>query len=287
MSEKFPCPADLELLNALVSLFPDSSKSTLRSWVSAGRVSVDQVQVKNAKSIVFKDQIISIGQKARLVENHFPILYSDPFLVVIDKPEGLLSVSTAFEKSETAFAYLKRKYHPKPVYVVHRLDQETSGVMVFALTEKCLEALKSTFEKHEIERRYVAIVEGVLSEKKGIWQSYLHENSNYVVRVTQDPSEGELAITHYAVKATYRSAYSWLDLKLETGKKNQIRVHCQHAGHSVVGDKKYGATCNPLKRLGLHAYLLSFKHPITGKAMHFKSPIPESFYKLLHITKES
>lgn len=287
MSEKFSCPGDLELLNALASLFPDSSKSTLRSWISSGRIFVDQAQVKNAKSMVFKDQIISIGQKARLVENHFPILYSDQFLVVIDKPEGLLSVSTAFEKSETAFAYLKRKYHPRPVYVVHRLDQETSGVMVFALTEKCLELLKSTFEKHTIERRYAAIIEGVLPEKKGTWESYLYENSNYVVRVTQDPSEGELAITHYEVKATYRSAYSWLNLKLETGKKNQIRVHCQHAGHPVVGDKKYGATRNPLKRLGLHAHLLSFKHPITGKLMHFKSPIPESFYKLLHLAKES
>jgi 23S rRNA pseudouridine1911/1915/1917 synthase len=285
MSEKFVCPGHLELLNALITLFPSSSKTTLRSWINSGRVFVDGIQVKSVKYVVAQGQAISIGQKTRLVENTFPILYSDDSLVVIDKPAGLLSVSTAFEKTETAFAYLKRKYHPRMVYVVHRLDQETSGVMVFALSEKCLEKLKKTFEKHAIERRYTAIVEGIPTPKKGTWQSYLYDDPNYVVRVTNDAEEGELAITHYRVKVTHR-ALSWIDCTLETGKKNQIRVHCQQAGHPIVGDKKYGSTCNPLKRLGLHAHTLAFEHPMTGKAMHFTSPIPESFYKLLHLSKE-
>lgn len=282
MSEKFPSPGDLELLDALMLLFPDSSKTTLRSWVKEGRVFVDAASIKSAKFVVAKGQEISVGQKARLVENQFPIIYSDNAIVVIDKPEGLLSVSTAFEKSETAFAYLKRKYYPRQVHVVHRLDQETSGVMIFAFSELCVERLKKTFEKHDLERCYTAIVEGRLASQSGTWESYLYDDSNYVVRVAEDPSEGELAITHYRVKDTNRN-YSWLELTLETGKKNQIRVHCQSAGHPVVGDKKYGSTCNPLKRLGLHAHYLAFKHPITGKLMKFTSPVPERFHKLMRL----
>lgn len=267
---------DLILLDLLSNFFPDSSKATLRAWISDGRIYVDGISVKSAKYPVLKGQEVALGDKIRLVENHIPIIYSDNAIIVIDKPVGLLSVSTAFEKEETAHAYLKRKYYPRPVYVVHRLDQETSGVMVFALSEQSLNQLKKRFETHDIERRYVAIVEGKLSSQKGCWKSYLHENANYVVKVVDDPNKGELAITHYQVKA-FTKAYTQLELTLETGKKNQIRVHCQYAGHPVVGDKKYGSTCNPLKRLGLHAVYLAFVHPLTEKAMHFTSQMPASF----------
>lgn len=280
MSEKYLSPSDLELLDALMLVFPDSSKTTLRSWIKEGRVFVDAASIKSAKFLVAKGQEISVKQKARLVGNQFPIIYSDNAIVVIDKPEGLLSVSTAFEKTETAFAYLKQKYYPRQVYVVHRLDQETSGVMVFAFSEQSVERLKKTFEKHELERCYTAIVEGKLASQSGTWESYLYDDSNYVVRVAEDPSEGELAITHYRVTNTNRN-YTRLELTLETGKKNQIRVHCQSAGHPVVGDKKYGSTCNPLKRLGLHAHYLAFAHPITGKLMKFTSLVPEKFNKLI------
>lgn len=267
---------DCSLLDFLAKFFPDSSKSTLRSWISDGRVYIDGILAKSAKHQVSQGQEIALGDKVRLVENQIPIIYEDQAIIVIDKPEGLLSVSTAFEKAETAHASLKRKYYPRPIYVVHRLDQETSGVMVFALSEQSLEQLKKKFEKHDIERRYTGIVEGKLASQSGCWKSYLHENANYVVKVVEDSNQGELAITHYQVKACNK-AYSQLELTLETGKKNQIRVHCQHAGHPIVGDKKYGSTCNPLKRLGLHAHYLAFSHPITGKAMSFSSPVPASF----------
>lgn len=119
-------------------------------------------------------------------------------------------------------------------------------------------------------------MEGKVFPQKGCWKSYLHENANYVVKVVDDPSKGELAITHYQVKACNR-AYTHLELTLETGKKNQIRVHCHYAGYPIVGDKKYGSKCNPLKRLGLHAHHLAFTHPITEKPMSFSSPIPTVF----------
>ncbi len=286
MSQDYSCPDDLELLEALATLFPDSSKSTLRSWVSSGRISVDGSTAKSLKCKIAKGQLISISSKTRLVENTFPILYSDDSFVVIEKPVGLLSVSTAFEKTETAFAYLKRKYYPRTVHVVHRLDQDTSGVMLFALNEQALEKLKKIFEKHDIERRYIAIVEGAFPEQKGTWQSYLYDDPNYIVRVTQDPSKGELAVTHFNVK-TKSKGYTLLELTLETGKKNQIRVHCQEAGYPIVGDKKYGSKCNPIKRLALHAHTLGFIHPLTGKSLRFTSPLPDSFYHLLNLKEKT
>lgn len=277
---KYICPADLPLLEALVLLFPDSSKTSLRSWIKNGRISVDDIPAKLQQQSVAKGQTIVLSERPHYVKENVRILYADRHLVVIDKPEGLLSVSTDFETTLTAFALLKEKYYPRPVYVVHRLDQDTSGVMLFALSEKALEGLKMTFAAHDITREYAAIVQGRMPQQSGTWQSYLFENARYIVKPTTDPSKGELAITHFTVVKSNRG-YSRLDLTLETGKKNQIRVHCQQAGHSVVGDKKYGARTNPIKRLALHAHRLAFFHPITGKPMDFVSPIPESFFRLV------
>lgn len=277
---KYFVTEETPLLNALSYFFPDSSKSNLRSWLKSGRVYVDGKLEKCGNVFVERGQTISLTPRTRLVENHFPILYEDHHIVAIEKPEGLLSVSTAFEKNETAFAHLKTKYHPKTVYVVHRLDQDTSGVMLFALSTRAQTELKKTFEKHDLERKYVAIVEGHVEPRKGTWKSYLHEDAQYVVRTTSDTKKGELAISHFSVQGTSK-LYSWLEVTLETGKKNQIRVHCQEAGHPVVGDKKYGAGPSPIKRLCLHAHSLSLPHPVTGKMMRFISPIPNSFYRLL------
>ena len=193
----------------------------------------------------------------------------------------MLSVATAFDKTNTAHSVLKAQFKPRQVYVVHRLDQDTSGVMLFALKENCFEAMKKIFEKHDIDRVYYAIVEGNLDSSSGTWQSYLYEDANYHVHSTTSAQTGELAITHYEVKAANKH-YSLLELKLETGRKNQIRVHCQQAGNPVVGDKKYGATKNPLKRLGLHAYMLAFVHPSTHKKKIFTSPLPEVFLKIFN-----
>ena len=280
MSQKHICPLNSDLFLVLQQLYPNCSKTSLRSWIKLGRVYVDNVVVKNVQVVVKAGQTIEISDRKHMVDSRLPILYTDSALVVIDKPEGLLSVSTFFEKTETAFGLLKRHFYPKQVYVVHRLDQATSGVMLFALSEKALASLKKTFAAHEIERKYVAIVEGVLEESQGKWESYLYEDRNYVVKETSNPSEGELAVTHYRLIA-HTKTHSWLELSLETGKKNQIRVHCQKAGHPVVGDKKYGATGNPAKRLCLHANYLAFKHPISGKSMQFTSPVPDSFYRLV------
>jgi tRNA pseudouridine32 synthase/23S rRNA pseudouridine746 synthase/23S rRNA pseudouridine1911/1915/1917 synthase len=277
---KYIAPSDLPLLEALAQLSPQSSRNTLRSWVKEGRVHVDDVQVKNVSLTVLKDQCITIGQRKKIIQPGIPILYEDRDLIVIDKPSGLLSVATAFEKGETLHAILKAHYRPRKVFVVHRLDQDTSGVMVFALNQVACDQMKALFEVHAIERAYTAIVEGQMLSSEGIWQSYLYEDTQYVVHETTDKFQGRLAITHY--RTLYSSKrHSWLQLQLETGRKNQIRVHCQSAGHSVVGDKKYGAQSNPLKRLCLHAHVLAFQHPFTKKYLRFESPIPEEFYRLM------
>ena len=269
----------ISLMEALSKLSPQSSKTTLKSWIKEGRVAVDGRCVQRLQMELSAGQIVSIGSRAKFMQGGMRVLYDDPSLVIIDKPSGVLSVATVFQKGETAHAYVKAEYRPKKVYVVHRLDQDTSGVMVFAFTEKAYTELKKLFKHHAIDRVYYAIVEGKMEKQAGTWQSYLYEDANYMVHATPEVHKGVLAITHYKVKARSKH-YSLLELKLETGKKNQIRVHCQQAGHPIAGDKKYGAHTDPFKRLGLHAYLLGFTHPITGKHISATSPLPEAFQKV-------
>ncbi|MEI8365336.1 MAG: RluA family pseudouridine synthase [Parachlamydiaceae bacterium] len=267
------------LMESLAKLAPDSSKTTLRSWIKEGRVTVDGRLAKRGDDPVTKGQKILVSAKQLMIAEKLRVVYEDSDLIAIDKPVGVLSVETAFDKTETAHAILKHHFHPRKVAVVHRLDQDTSGVMLFALSDKGYHGLKELFAKHDIERSYFAVVEGKIAPNKGTWQSYLYEDSLYVVHSTDDPKKGTIAITHYDVQST-SPRYTLLKLTLETGRKNQIRVHCREAGCPVVGDKKYGAVTNPLKRMCLHASTLSFIHPVTQKAMHFVSPIPDAFYQL-------
>ena len=177
---------------------------------------------------------------------------------------------------------MQRYFHPRRVHIVHRLDQDTSGVMLFALSEEGKIGLKELFAAHDLVRQYVGIVEGTFTQAKGTWKSYLFEDKNYRVHVVRSAEKGELAITHYLLEGNTRQ-FSRLRLTLETGRKNQIRVHCQNAGHSIVGDYKYGAKTDAMKRLALHAHLLEFIHPLTGEEMTFCSPIPEEFDRLVAI----
>jgi 23S rRNA pseudouridine1911/1915/1917 synthase len=153
---------------------------------------------------------------------------------------------------------------------VHRLDQGTSGVMLFVYNEKAQGHMKKQFEEHSIVRIYLGLIEGNLPSPSGTWESNLREDDAYFVRSSP---HGEKAITHYEVVAK-RKKSSLVRFALETGKKNQIRVHTSEAGHPIVGDKKYGAKTNPYKRLCLHAHFLSFEHPATGKRLAFTSPLP-------------
>lgn len=276
---KYTVTQEMSLLEALALLSPDSSKTTLRSWLKDERIYVNNEMIKLANHPIMPGYSIEILARKRIIEGNIQIIYEDSHLVVVDKPTGILSVAAAFDTGNTVHAFLKAKYRPRKVYVVHRLDQDTSGVMLFALSEKAYENLKNTFEEHKLERSYIAIVEGHLPKSAGTWESYLYEDSNYVVHSTDDTEKGRLSITHYSVLGTNKN-FSWLRLTLETGRKNQIRVHCQDHHCPVVGDKKYGAQTNPIKRVCLHATVLSFLHPITKKRCILNLQLRKTFIKL-------
>lgn len=265
------------LIDALVTVFPDSSRRTLQNWIRGGRIYVDDSCILKTNHRVEAGQTISLGQKEpRLVEN-LPLLFEDRWIIVIDKPIGLLSVPTDHD-SFCALSLLRLGYRSTSIFAVHRIDQETSGVLMFARGVRSEKTFDAMFEEHALKREYFAIVSGRLPSDRGTWESYLREKANYDVEVTT-PELGKRAVTHYEViKRT--KMFSYLKLTLETGKKHQIRVHCAEAGYPVVGDFRYGSLTNPLSRLGLHAHRLEFIHPFTNKKMVFLAPIPRPFSHL-------
>jgi tRNA pseudouridine32 synthase/23S rRNA pseudouridine746 synthase/23S rRNA pseudouridine1911/1915/1917 synthase len=226
--------------------------------------------------------------KKRPTNKHLPkglkILYEDKDLLVVYKPAGLLSVATAANKTRTAYYFLTdyiRKGYSKSrnrLFTVHRLDQWTSGVLVFAKSEEIKLRLQARWK--ETEKRYLAVVHGRLPQKQGIISSYLAENKAFVVYSTPDPAKGKLARTAYkALKET--PSFSLLEITLLTGRKNQIRVHLADKGHPVVGDRKYGKAGDKFKRLALHSKSISFKHPATGRQLTFETKPPDYFRNLL------
>ena len=208
------------------------------------------------------------------------ILYEDDDLIAVEKPEGLLSVESDKEK-ECAFAqvlqYLQSKDKASRPFILHRIDKETSGVLLFAKNIKLHSMLRMQWNELVQTREYVAVCEGIFEKKEGTVQSYLRENVNNLVYSTQDPT-GQKAITRYKVEKE-GNGYSFVRVEIDTGRKNQIRVHMQSIGHPIVGDDKYGHTKNPLGRLGLHASCLTILYPITKELLTFRSSVPACFHK--------
>ena len=268
-------PFDGNALEVLSALFPESSKNTLRSWLERGRVTVDGQVAKKASAPIKKGQNVILGHRKEILDRSIEVLYEDEHLVVIMKPEGVLSVATDFQTRGTAHDILKRRFHAGRVYPVHRLDRETSGVMVFAYTQKAKEYFETLFFEHTILRSYVALVEGIVEKPKGTYESFLKEDDHCVVHSTSE-NYGKHAVTHFEVLSK-KGKYSLVRFVLETGRKNQIRVHCKEAGHPIAGDIKYCALTNPIKRLALHAEKLGFVHPTNKKDLLFQTPIPEEF----------
>jgi RluA family pseudouridine synthase len=212
------------------------------------------------------------------------MLYEDEDILVVDKPAGLLTVGTDNNKTRTAYYMLTdyvRKGNPRSrnrIFVVHRLDQLTSGVLVFAKTPQAKFRLQSDWK--DTEKKYIAIVYGQLYKKEDVITSYLAENKAYVVYSTKNAAKGKLAQTAYKVLKENRQ-FSLLEVNLLTGRKNQIRVHMADKGHPVVGDGKYGKSKDGFRRLALHAKSISFKHPTTGKQMTFETRTPNYFSDLI------
>lgn len=203
---------------------------------------------------------------------------------MVDKPEGLLTIATDKEKVRTLYAYLfehvKRKKPPEMLFIVHRLDREASGLLVFAKSEVSKRHLQDQFKEHSAGRTYVAITEGQMARNEQTIESYLAENRMHRCYSTRDRAKGKRAVTH--VKVLQRSRHRTLaEVQLETGRKHQIRVHLAEQGHPIVGDHAYGSRTNPVRRLALHAAKLAFKHPRSGKRLEFTSQPPALFASLI------
>lgn len=226
-------------------------------------------------------------------EDDLKIVFEDRWLIVVEKPSGLLSMSTGRPGEETAYSMLT-DYAGK-VFIVHRLDRDTSGLLVFAKDFDTKEALQSNWDEAVIERRYVAILEGSIDDEEGWIETWLYESQKsmkvhcYALDPRDTPQkpprkDWQFASSHCRTLkhgTIDGKPYTMVEFELETGRKNQIRVHSEWIGHPVAGDRKYGAQSNPLGRLGLHAHGLSFIHPWTGKTLEFTAPLPSCFRKLV------
>jgi len=211
------------------------------------------------------------------------IVYEDDSVIVVDKPSGLLTMGTDDEKVNTLYAALRERANSKrpaeKIFIVHRLDREVSGLVVFAKNFAAKEQLQNQFKDHSAGRRYVAVVEGRDVPDQFTIKSHLAENAALRVYSTRRTSIGKLAITH--VQVVQRNARTtMLEIRLETGRKHQIRVHLAERGLPIVGDKTYGARNNPIHRIALHGAQLEFRHPVTGRTMHFDSNPPQTFSTL-------
>ena len=208
------------------------------------------------------------------------IIFEDEHVIVVEKPAGLLTMATDTERSKTVYAvlraYLNEKKHPERLFIVHRLDREASGLLVFAKSTAAQKQLQDQFKDHSAGRRYIAVVEGRVKPDDFTIRSYLAENAAYHVYSTSNKKIGKLAVTHAHVLKRHAKT-TLLEVCLETGRKHQIRVHLAEQGHPIVGDKNYGTGFNPIRRLALHGANLEFRHPATGKIMRLEAAYPKAF----------
>lgn len=278
-----------ELMEFLSSKMGGMTRTSVKALLSRRQVQVNNRIETKYNYMLNPGDIVSINSGIANEELKHPklrILYEDDIIVVVEKKEGLLTMATVRESDEmTAYSILKsylRKGNPRAeLYTVHRLDRETSGVLLFAKTKDAQFSMQSHWHEIVTKRCYVALVEGEPQKADDTIISWLTENKkSYKIHSSWTNNGGQQAITHYTVLQS-NGEYSLLSVELETGRKNQIRVQLAAIGHPVVGDKKYGSRTTPIKRLALHAQLLEFIHPITHKSMRFETPVPKEFKLLL------
>lgn len=272
-----------ELLTFLLAKMPKKSRHNIKSYLRNKQALVDN------KAVTQFNQVLKVGQVVRIKNEKAPeeqkyrgltILYEDKYLIVIEKQEGFLSIATEKQKLHNAYStlsdHVKKQDPTNRIFVVHRLDRETSGLMMFAKSERIQKLLQESWNETIQQRTYLAVTEGFVEPTYGTVQSYLVESKALTVYSTSNPEIGKEAITHYDTLAATQEN-SLLKVNLETGRKNQIRVHMKDLGHPIVGDEKYGAKTDPIGRLGLHAWVLSFIHPMTNEEMYFETSVPKKF----------
>lgn len=274
------------LLEFLYSHIQNDSRNNIKHYLSNHQILVNGTCTTQYNFMIYKEDIVQISKnpvlKVKNQEKKLKIIYEDDDLIAIDKPSGLLSIESDDEKYNTAYRmltdYVQKKDKHARIFVVHRIDKDTSGVLLVAKNEMTKKLFQNNWQKIVKKREYLAICEGIFKEKKGTVKSYLKSNQNHLMYSSKDKS-GQLAITHYQVMKE-NNQYSLVDVLIDTGRKNQIRVHMGDLQHKIVGDDKYGPVSNPIHRLGLHAYVLVLTHPVSKKEMVFKAEIPACFKSL-------
>lgn len=288
----------MKLLEFLFTKYPTQSRNNVKSLLSQKKVLVDGACISQFDYLLYKGQVVTVKSSSTIVKGRkeaskvmpklLDIIYEDEDLIVFNKPSGLLTIASDSEKELTVYRlmmdHVRQSDKKNRVFIAHRLDRDTSGIMMIAKSQLVQELLQEDWNATVLKRGYIAVVEGEVKLTSGRVHSWLKETKTHMVYSSDKKGDGQEAITDYTLeKGTDR--YSLVQLFLSTGRKNQIRVHMADLGHSVVGDDKYGARSNPLNRLGLHANMLEFIHPTTKKVMSFKTETPKKFLTLFGQSK--
>jgi len=271
------------LMGLLIEKYPDSPRTRIKKLLRSGAVRVNDLQVTLHSYRLKPGDIVDINTHSvrdTAAYLPFPVLYEDHHVIVVDKPAGYPTSSTDGSKSiqmMVSEALKERSKGKVRAFVVHRLDKEVSGVLLFAKTESAMEIIKEGWK--ETEKHYFALVEGSPEKDEGTVESWLTEDSSQKVHSTRKSAKAKFSVTHYR-KIKTAGSNTLLDVRTETGRKNQIRVHMSDLGCPIVGDRKYGASDEFKRRVRLHACSLSFPHPLTGQILTVKSGLPKGFLTL-------
>lgn len=280
--------SETTLLDFLLTELDGISRNRAKDILAGHGITVDRQQTTRYDLPLHPGQVVRVSKHkhgTQLLNRYVRIVYEDKDLIVIEKSEGILSMpATAkqYSAKQVLDEYFEKRHFRCTAHTVHRLDRETSGLMMYAKNIETAQALEADWHRLVYDRRYVAVLSGEVEREGGTIESWLKDNKAYVTYSSPtDPGGGKFAVTHYhTLQRTPR--YSLVELKLETGRKNQIRVHMQDIAHPVCGDRKYGNGSDPIGRLCLHAYRLHFYHPRTGEPMLFETPFPRDFMKLFN-----
>jgi 23S rRNA pseudouridine1911/1915/1917 synthase len=271
------------LIEFLVEQYPDSPRTRIKKLLQSGTIRINDKSVTTHSYPLKPGDIVDINThagKSAKAGLPFPVLYEDQDIIVVDKPVRIPTSSTdgSLSIQEIISEFLKKQSKGRTrAHVVHRLDKEVSGALLFAKSHDIMNIIKDKWK--ETEKHYYALVEGIPVKPEDTIESWLIEDKSQKVHSTRESANAKFSITNYkTIKVTHNCAL--LDVRTETGRKNQIRVHLSDIGCPIVGDRKYGASEDYIRRIRLHAYSLSFPHPVTGEIMTINSPMPEGFLTL-------
>lgn len=278
---ELPVRKDTTLLEFLLKQL-GVSNNRAKDLLSGRAITVDKKLTTQYNTELKTGQVVRIArhrQSTQLLNKYVRIVYEDKFLVVIEKNIGILSMAATakqYSAKTVLDEYFQKRHFKCTAHVVHRLDRDTSGLMMYAKDMDTARKLEDEWHETVYDRRYVAVLCGQMQEEGGTCRSWLKDNKAYITYSSPTDNGGKLAVTHYH-RLGVNDQYTLCEMKLETGRKNQIRVQMADKGLPIAGDQKYGNGKDPLHRLCLHAYRLNFTHPVTGEDMQFETPIPQTF----------